>query len=384
MSATEIHPAHYCPDCRWLKLQVDFDSGSHFRCLKNRLDCGDEVLWRTPCSDFEVEDSIESPAIPDTPARPAHRSPALLQSPDVDEFRRFMRDQKDIRLREKITDEHEAVSRFIHPGDYVGFELYGTVRCPLSIVREIVRQKIGDLRLAGQGLMDVDFLLAADLVHAMDLTYVGYEAHGLSPVLRRAVEKKKVEVVEWSNAALSWRFKAAAMGVPFLPIRSMLGSDTLKYSAAKTMDDPFTGHPLVLVPALFLDCAVIHVHRADRYGNCQIDGISGFAPEMSKAAKRVIISAEEIVEPDVFKSQPNRTTIPYYLVDAVVHAPYGAHPGETSGLYNRDEDAILEWLKAARSEEGTQAYIKRYIHDVTDNAGYLDRIGFKRLKNLSL
>ncbi|MEK7656652.1 MAG: CoA-transferase, partial [Elusimicrobiota bacterium] len=186
----------------------------------------------------------------------------LLQKPDVEGFRRWLRDNKDLSLRPKVMSEAEAVRRFIQDGDYIGFELYGTVRCPLSIVREVVRQGKKRLRLAGQGLMDVDFLVAAGLVEAMDITYVGYEAYGISPILRRAAESGKLRLVEWSNAALAWRFKAAAMGVPFLPARSMLGTDTFRYSAAKRMKDPFTGISLTLLPALILDCGVVHVHRA--------------------------------------------------------------------------------------------------------------------------
>jgi glutaconate CoA-transferase subunit A len=167
----------------------------------------------------------------------------LLQPPDVEEFRRWMRENKSPALRDKVMDEREAVKRFVKDGDYIGVELYGTVRCPMSVIREIVRQGKKNLRLAGQGLLEIDFLVAAGLVEAMDITYVGYEVLGLSNILRRAVESGKVKLVEWSNAAMAWRFKAAAMGVPFIPVRSMLGTDTLKYSAAKVVKDPFTGFP---------------------------------------------------------------------------------------------------------------------------------------------
>ena len=369
----------HCIDCLRLETRVDLDGGSNYLCAKDLLEPGAPILWRTPCPDFLPD---ELPALPVGPRTLA--PPELFQPPDVEGFRRFMRDEKDISLREKIMDETEAVKRFIKNGDYVGFELYGTVRCPLSIVREIVRRKIGNLRVAGQGLMDVDFLIAAGRVSAMDLTYVGYEAHGLSPVLRRACEKDGMRVAEWSNAALSWRFKAAAMGVPFLPARSMLGSDTLRRSAAKTMTDPFTGLELVLLPALFLDCAVIHVHRADKYGNCQIDGVAGFAPEMSRAAKRLIVSAEEIVDSEVFLKAPHHTTIPYYLVDAVVEAPFGAHPGETCGLYGRDEAGIKEWLEAAKTREGARAYLDRWVYGVSGHSQYLRELGEARLKGLRL
>jgi hypothetical protein len=200
--------------------------------------------------------------------------------------------------------------------------------------------------------------------------------------LRRAVEAGSIRLAEWSNAAITWRLKAAAMGLPFLPARTMLGSDTLKRSPAKKMFDPFTGMPLVLLPALVLDAAVIHVHRADKFGNCQIDGISGFAIEMSRACKRLIISAEEIVDTEVFRERPERTAIPYFLVDAVVHAPFGAHPGETCGLYRRDEAHIKSYLESARSADGIKNYLDEFVRGVPDHDGYLKKIGGARLKSL--
>jgi len=299
----------------------------------------------------------------------------LLQPPDLAAFRAWNRDNKSMALEDKLMTEKEAVSKFVKGGDYIGFELYGTCRAPLNVVREIVRQAPKDLRLVGQGLQDVDFLVAAGLVKAMDLTYVGYEVHGLSPVLRRAAEKKGLQLVEWSNAAIAWRFKAAAMGVPFLPISSMLGTDTFNYSAGKVAVCPYTGKKVMLLPALILDCGIIHVHKADKYGNCFLEGISGFALEMARASKRVIISAEEIVDTDEFRTYPDRNVIPYFLVDAVVHGPFASHPGEMPNRYGRDEPAIMEWLKLGKDEEAVEAYLKKHCYDLADHAAYLDMVG---------
>lgn len=308
----------------------------------------------------------------------------LLSSPDIEGFRRWLYKNKDTRLREKLMTEAEAVKLFVKDGDYLGFELYGTVRCPLSLVREVIRQGKKNLRLVGQGLMDVDWLLAASRVTAMDITYVGYEAYGPSPILRRAVEEGQVRLIEWSNGALAWRFKAASMGVPFLPSRTMLGSDTLKFSGAKVIKDPFMGGKISLLPALILDCGVIHVHRADPYGNCQIDGISGFAAEMAGASKRLIVSAEEIIDTKEIRKRPDRTIIPYYLVDAVVHAPYGSHPGEMCYLYQRDEAHIRGYLEAIKTKSAADAYLKTYIFSLKNHKDYLDLIGGKRLKSLKI
>jgi acyl CoA:acetate/3-ketoacid CoA transferase alpha subunit len=305
----------------------------------------------------------------------------MLQPPDINAFREHNRAKTKALIDKRMT-EAEAVSNFIHDGDYIGTELYGTVRCPQSIVNEIIRQEVTDLRVAGQGVYELDTLLGAGLVSALDHTYIGMEVYGISSCLRREVESGRVRCVDWSNAAIAWRFKAAAMGVPFIPVRSMLGTDTLKYSAAKVVECPFTGDPIALLPALILDVGLIHVHRADKYGNAQIDGISGFAFELARASKRLIISAEEIVDNDVIRSKPDRTMIPYYLVDAVVEAPFGSHPGEMCYVYERDEAQIKEWVAASKTEEGTQAYLDKYIYNLSDHKKYLDLIGPDRLKAL--
>lgn len=305
----------------------------------------------------------------------------LIQPPDLNAFREWNR-KKPKALIDKRMTEADAISRFVKDGDYIGTELYGTVRCPQSLINEIVRQGIKDLRVAGQGVYELDILLGAGLVSALDNTYVGLEVYGVSHPFRREVESGRVKIVEWSNAGFVSRFKAAAMGVPFLPIRSMLGTDTLKYSAAKVVEDPFSGDPIALVPALILDVGLIHVHRADKFGNAQIDGISGFAYEMSRASKRLIISAEEIIPTEEIRKQPDRTIIPYYLADAVVEAPFASHPGEMAYVYERDEDHIREWVEAAKTPETTQAYLEKYIHSLKDHQEYLALIGKERLQTL--
>lgn len=376
--------APVCLDCGWLESRTDSHGRSSRFCAKRgTFRSGDELL-SAPCTDFRpLETTTVLPETVPAGLRPGPVSPPpLFQRPDPDGLRAFLRDEKDMSPRPKLMSEREAVKRFLKPGDYLGIELYGTVRAPMSVVREIVRQKVGRLRMLGQGLMDADFLIAAGLVEALDITYVGYEAYGLSPILRRAVERGALKTAEWSNAAITWRLKAAAMGLPFLPTRSMLGSDTLARSPAKTMMDPFTGMPLTLLPALALDAAVIHVHRADALGNCQIDGIAGFAVEMSRACKRLIVSAEEIVPTEVFRREPARTAIPYFLVDAVVHAPFGAHPGETCGVYERDEAHIRAYLEAIRTEEGTKRYLDEWVRGVPDHAAYVKRVGAGRLAKL--
>ncbi len=306
----------------------------------------------------------------------------MLQQPDLDAFREHNR-TKPRGLIDKRMTEKEAVSKYIRDGDYIGTELYGTVRCPQSLVNEVIRQGKKDLRVAGQGVYELDLLLGAGLIKALDHTYIGMEVYGISNCLRREVESGRVEeCVEWSNAAIAWRFKAAAMGVPFIPTRSMLGTDTLEYSAAKVVEDPFGGGPIALLPALILDVGLIHVHRADIYGNAQIDGISGFAFEMARASKRLLISTEEIIPTEQIRQEPDRTIIPYYLVDAVVEAPYGSHPGEMCYVYERDEEQIKAWVEASQTPETTQAYLQKYVYDLKDHQAYLELVGKERLQVL--
>ena len=304
----------------------------------------------------------------------------LIQPPDMESFREWNRTQKSRKLVDKRMSEAEAIERFVYDGCYIGTELYGTCRAPMSLAREVVRQGYKDLGVAGQGVLELDLWLMAGIVKTLDLTYIGQELFGVSAPLRREVENGRVKtVVEWSNAGITWRFKAAAMGVPFLPTRVMLGTDTFKYSAAKVVECPFSGEKLCLLPALVLDVGLIHVHRADKYGNCQIEGISGFALEMARASKRLIISAEEIIETEDIRRYPDRTCIPYYLVDAVVHAPFGSFPGEMPYLYGRDEEMLHEWVESSKTAAGSQAYLDKYIHCVRDHRAYVELIGAERL-----
>lgn len=307
----------------------------------------------------------------------------LIRPPDMEAFREWNRTQKSRKLIDKRMTEQEAVSRFVNNGDYIGTELYGTVRCPMSLCREIIRQNKKDLQVAGQGVLELDMLLAAGLIKKVEITYIGMEVYGISQSLRRQVESGQVEsVADWSNAGITWRFKATSIGAPFIAVSSMLGTDTFKYSSAVTVECPFTGKPVCLIPALILDVGLIHVHRADMYGNCQIEGISGFSFELARSSKRLIISAEEIVPTEEIRRYPDRTIIPYYLVDAVVHAPFGSHPGEMAYMYARDEPAIKAWVDANKTAEGAEAYLKEYVYGTGDQEEYLSLFGNDRLDNL--
>lgn len=309
---------------------------------------------------------------------------SLIQPIDLEEFRRHNR-QKSKALIDKTMTEEQAVEKYVKDGDYVGFELYGTVRCPMSLTRALVRSGKKDFRIVGQGVHELDLMFAADMVREIDFTYISLEVYGISGNMRRRVESGDVrKVVEWSNAALTWRFKATSMGVPFIPTSTMLGTDTLKKSSAKVIKCPFTGKKVALLPALIVDVGFIHVNRADIHGNCQIDGISGFAFEMSRACKNLIVSTEEIVDTKEIREHPDRTIIPYYLVDAVVHAPYGSWPGEMSNLYERDEPHYQKFVKQQKTKEGMDDYMKEWVYDLPDHKALIDKVGHDRLNELML
>ncbi|MEM1515646.1 MAG: CoA-transferase, partial [Candidatus Bathyarchaeia archaeon] len=220
-------------------------------------------------------------------------------------------------------------------------------------------------------------LIAAGCVNKIEVAYsFGHELRGLTPASRRAIESGRVKIAaEWSNAALLWRFKAAASGLPWIPAYVMMGTNTFRRSAAKIVRDPFTGRPICLIPASFPDVAIIHVHYSDVYGNCQINGSLVEDFELARAAKRLIITTEEIIPEEKIRAEPWRTFIPYFLVDAVVEVPFGSHPCNMPTCYYFDEEHIAEYLQLTRTEEGTRQYFEKYVYGVNDHFEYLERIG---------
>lgn len=289
---------------------------------------------------------------------------------DVDDVREWMREKKSRALVDKVTDEHDAVARFVHDGDYISYDLSSMVRGPASLEREIVRQRKKDLWLAAKfTLLDSTILLAGGCVAKIDVGFAG-----LGAPLFRAIQEGRVKVIDWSNGTLALRHLAGAMGVPFLPCRSLLGTDTFVRSGAKVVEDPFTGKKVCLVPAVNPDVAIIHVNQCDKHGNARIFGPSVAPLETAMASKNVIVSTEELISTDEIRREPGRTTIPYYLVSAVVHAPYGAHPGTCPGLYAYDAEHLDEFF-AARSDEQMAAYVEKYVRGTKDHAEYIEAVG---------
>jgi glutaconate CoA-transferase subunit A len=171
------------------------------------------------------------------------------------------------------------------------------------------------------------------------------------------------------------RFKAAAMGLPFLPCRTMLGTDTFEHSAARIIHCPFTGEKLAALPALYPDVAAIHVHEADRFGNCRIRGTTVADLDVARAAKRLIITCERLIPGDEIRADPSRTGIPFYCVDAVCEVPFGSYPGNMPYEYFSDEAHLKEWLSAERDLEGFKKFLDKYIHGTRYFHEYLQLCG---------
>ena len=310
---------------------------------------------------------------------------------DPDDYREWVLKNKSLEFIDKRLTPKEVVSKFIKNDSFIALGGFGHIRVPMAIVYEIIRQKKKNLIMAGKtAVHDLDLLVAAGCVNRVEVAYsFGHELRGLSPASRRAVEEGRCKVIgEISNAGYQWRFLAAMMGLPFIPTRIMLGSDTFYRSSAKTVEDPFTGKPLCLLPACHPDIAVIHVPRCDKYGNAQIDGIIVEDFELARASKRLIITSEEIIDTRDIRREPHKTVIPYYLVDAVVHVPYGSHPGQMPYRYFFDEEHIGEWLSLSKTDDGVEEYLEKYVFSVTDFEEYLEKIGgrkkLEKLKRIEL
>ena len=304
----------------------------------------------------------------------------LFHLPDPDGHRAYLREHRSRALVDKVMSEQEAVSKFVSDGDYICYDCNYFMRGPSSLIREIIRQRKKNLGVGARfTYMEVILLAGADCLSRVDVGYMG-----VGWTLTRMLQKG-VKVTEWSNSAITMRQMAGSLGIPFIPIRFLGGTSAFHYSAAKVVKDPYTGKEVVLVPALNPDVGLVHVHQCDVYGNTRIFGTSVSPRETASASKKVIISTEEIIDTEYIRRDPGKTTIPYYMVDAVVEAPFGAHPGEVAGLYASDTEAVLEALQAGMERSGAalNQYLEKYVYSVANHQEYLEkRVGLQRLLSL--
>jgi len=298
---------------------------------------------------------------------------------DPDGYREYVRDHKNRAMVPKLMSEKEAVEKFVADGDYLVYECNYLQRGPSALIRDVIRQQKKDLWLGAKFTwVAAALMVGAGCVSKLD---VGFFLFG--PVVEQAIREGKVKAYEYSNVVMTNRIMAGAMGLPFIPVRSFGGTDGFEHSGAKLITDPYTGEPITIVPALNPDVALIHVHQADVYGNARILGTGISHTEAAFASKKVIISAEEIVDTNEIKRDPARTTIPYYAVDAVVHLPFGAYPGEMQGRYASDMGHVIE-VVGATMRGWIDKYLEKYVTSVGSHAEMMDKlVGYQRMREIA-
>lgn len=282
---------------------------------------------------------------------------------------------------DKVKTLPEA-AMLINDGDTITFSGISISDHPVALAHELIRQKKRNLEIAGSAAWYVNnLLIGAGCVDKIIIIADSTEIGGVAPALRRAVEKGYLTVEDYSFYAIACRFMASAIGVPFLPTKSMLGSDMLRNTWLEEgkkfliMECPFSGERVVLVPALKPDVAVIHAQYADEDGNVQILGPTALIDEQARASSKVIVTVEKIVSKVFTRNRPELTIIPSFIVDAIVEVPYGAHPTSLYDYYDYDIDHLKYSYDQSRDEDKFKRYLDEFVFEVDNHLGYLERIG---------
>jgi glutaconate CoA-transferase subunit A len=285
----------------------------------------------------------------------------------------------------KVISLREAISRFVSDGDLVyaaGF----THLIPFAAGHEIIRQRKRDLVLA-RATPDLiyDQMVAAGCARKVIFSYMGNPGVGSLRLVRAAIEEGRLEWEEYSHFGMITRLQAGAAGLPFLPM-NQTGAVDLEGANPniKRIPDPYGGKDVIVVPALIPDVAIVHVQRADANGNAHLWGIIGEQKEAAFAARRVLLTAEEIVEESVIRSDPNRTLIPSMVVDAVCHVPYASHPSYAQGYYDRDNEFYLQWDMVSRSSESVDGWLDEWVYGVADRGEYWAKLGEENHRRLEI
>ena len=289
----------------------------------------------------------------------------------------------------KLMSMRDAIARHVPSGSTVLLGAQLEQMIPFAAGQELIRQGRRDLTLVGP-ISDIlfDQMIGAGCVSRVMAAWVGNVSAGVGYCFRRAVEHgvpRKIDVVDYSNFTMALALHAAALGVPFLPTYATLGSDLLKKNGnLREFSSPVSEEKLVAVRALRPDVAILHVQRADAQGNTHIWGSLGVAVDGARAARKIIVVAEEIVEPIVISSDPNRTLVPGFLVEAVVHERGGAHPSPVQGYYGRDHAFFTQYHEQTRRVEDFEDWLAQWVVSVNDRAEYLNRLGAPRIQNLGV
>jgi glutaconate CoA-transferase subunit A len=261
---------------------------------------------------------------------------------------------------------------------------------PMALARALIRR--GTRRLTMMSVAEcwvAEFLAAAGVLERAYFSNFMFEGFGRCRRFSEGVEAGHIEVEDHSHYGMVCRLQASALGLPFVPMRAMAGTDILAVAGFEDRDDksrfiasPFGNGSVTAVSPLKPDVAIIHAARADAHGNIQLFGPTSVVEEQARAASHVVVSVEEIVETGVIRRSPELTILPGLLVDAVVHVPYGAHPTGVFGYYQHDMAHLTDYYEASRTEAGTEAYLGRWVHGMHAHETYLDALGVERLMKL--
>lgn len=285
-------------------------------------------------------------------------------------------------MKSKLLGLSEAIDQFVVSGSSIVTGTYMEQKIPFAAAHEIIRQRKTDLVLIGP-ISDIlfDQLIGAGCVRKVMAAWVGNVMMGSAYNFRRAVEgrmPRPIEVVDYTNFTLALALHAAALGVPFLPTRSTLGTSVLAENPElAAFDSPVSAERLVAVKALHPDLAIVHACKADVHGNCMAWGNLGVTADAAAASSRVLVLAEEIVDPAVLRADPNRVILPGFQVDAVCHVPYGCHPSPVQGYYERDHEAFRGYHKSSRTRDGFAAWLEEWVLIVPDHQAYLAKLGVR-------
>jgi len=286
----------------------------------------------------------------------------------------------------KLMGMSEAVQQFVPDGSNLAMCTCYESLIPFAAGHEIIRQKKKGLTLIGPiSDMLFDQMIGAGTVKRIRAAWVGNVITGSGYNFRRAVESGVLTMEDHSNYTISLALQAGAMGVPFLPSRTALGSDLFKTNSnISAFDCPITGERLTAVKAVQPDVAIVHLQRSDRHGNSHLWGNTGITKEAVLASDTVIVTAEQIVSSELITSDPGRVIFPGFRVSAVVHVPWGGYPSPVPGFYNRDHESFLEYRNATRTREHARAWLSRWIYGVHDTGRYISLIEKERLESLKI
>ncbi len=285
----------------------------------------------------------------------------------------------------KITSLSEAIQKYVRDGDTIyaaGF----THLIPFAAGHEIIRQNLKNLVLA-RATPDLIYeqMVAAGCARKVIFSYMGNPGVGSLRFIRTAIEAGMIEWEEYSHFGMISRLQAGATGLPFMPMNPSAAGDLERVNQNyQTVIDPYSGNPVPVVPALHPDVAIVHVQRCDIHGNAQIWGIIGEQKEAAFASRHVILTSEEIVDEDIIRSDPNRTLIPGFIVDAVCHVPFACHPSYAQGYYDRDNAFYLQWDEISKSRESVQAYLDEWVYAVNNRQEYWQKLGVAKQTELAV